>query len=150
LLSRDLPLGSAQTAHEFASRDERWKLSITRDFIALTCRSYERWEDFKENLRAPLDALQALYSPAFFTRIGLRYRDVIRRSILALDQVGWSELLQPWVAGELASPEIAADTEHCARELVIRLVDGRSHLRVHHGLAVDDTTQEQCYVIDAD
>jgi uncharacterized protein (TIGR04255 family) len=150
LLAKDLPLGAGQTAHEFGSQDERWTLSLTRDFIALTCRSYDRWENFKAHLDRPLDALRKLYSPAFFTRIGLRYRDVIRRSVLGLEQLSWAELLQPGVAGALASPEIAADVEHSAQELVIRLPDGRSHVRVHHGLAVDDGSEEQCYVIDAD
>lgn len=150
LLPKDLPFGTGQTAHEFGSRDERWTLSLTRDFLALTCRSYDRWENFKAHLDQPLEALRELYAPAFFTRIGLRYRNVIRRSVLGLEQVGWAELLQPWVAGALASPEIAADVEHSAQELVVRLPDGRSHVRAHHGLAVDEGSQEPCYVIDAD
>jgi uncharacterized protein (TIGR04255 family) len=150
LLAKDLPLGVGQSAHEFGSRDECWTLSLTRDFLALTCRNYDRWENFKDHLRRPLDALRELYAPAFFTRIGLRYRDVIRRSALGLETVAWSELLQPWVAGALGAPEIAADVEHRAQELVIRLPDGRGHLRAHHGLAVDDASHEQCYVIDAD
>ncbi|SRR5579875_1091033 len=150
LLTKDLPLEIAQTAHEFGSRDERWTLSLTQNFIALTCQSYDRWENFKDHLDRPLRALKELYAPACFTRIGLRYRDVIRRSVLGLDQIGWAELLQPWVAGALAAPEIAADVEHSAQELVVRLPDGRSRVRVHHGLAVDASSQELCYVIDAD
>ncbi len=150
LMDTNFPLGAGQVAHEFGSRDERWVLSMTRDFLALTCRKYERWETFKERLRGPLDALLELYSPAFLTRIGLRYRDLIQRSVLGLEQTSWADLLQPWVAGALASPVVAADVEHSARELVIRLPDGRSRVRVHHGLAADDRTREQSYVIDAD
>jgi uncharacterized protein (TIGR04255 family) len=148
LLATGLPAGPA--AHEFTSRDEKWTVALTREFIALTCRNYDRWENFKEHLRAPLEALQALYSPAFFTRIGLRYRDVLRRSALELDQFSFAELLQPWIAGALAAPEVSQDVEHSAEELVVRLPDHQSHVRVHHGLAPDGKSQEQCYVIDAD
>src|SRR5262245_23979606 len=35
------------TAYEFASADEVWKLSLARDFIALTCSKYDRWENFR-------------------------------------------------------------------------------------------------------
>lgn len=150
LIATDLPFGHGQAAHEFTSRDEKWTLSLTREFVALTCRRYDRWENFKDHLRVPLEALQALYSPPFFTRIGLRYRDVLRRSSLGLEEVGWAQLLQPWMAGALAVPEVAKDIEHSASELMLRLPDQHSRVRVHHGQAVDDKSQEQCYVIDAD
>jgi uncharacterized protein (TIGR04255 family) len=150
MIASELPHGHGLAAHEFTSRDEKWTLSLTREFLALTCRSYDRWENFKEHLRVPLDALQALYSPAFFTRIGLRYRDVLRRSTLGLEEAGWAELLQPWIAGALAIHEVAQDVDHSATELVLRLPDRHSRVRVHHGLAADDKGQEQSYVIDAD
>jgi uncharacterized protein (TIGR04255 family) len=150
LIRRDLPFGAGQTAREFASKDENWTLSLTRDFLALTCRRYERWERFKDRLRAPLAALQDLYAPAFFTRIGLRYRDIIRRSVLGLDQVGWAELLRPWVAGAFASPDAGTDVERTGHEMLIRLPDNRSRVQVHHGLVEDATSGEPCYVIDAD
>jgi len=150
MLARDLPLGMGQTAHEFTSRDEKWTLTLTRDFLALTCRTYRRWEEFKEHLSVPLETLQACYAPSFFTRIGLRYRDVIRRSVLGLEGVGWGELLKPWIAGALHSGGVAEDVEHTAGEICIRLPDGRSRVRAHHGIAMDETTKEACYVIDAD
>jgi uncharacterized protein (TIGR04255 family) len=143
-------IAAGQSMHEFKSRDERWTVALNREFITLNCRSYDRWENFKEHLHVPFDALQAVYAPAFLTRIGLRYRDVIRRSVLDLQNVGWAELLSNWVAGPLAAPGIASDVEHSAQEAVLRLSDGVSRLRVQHGLALDGASQEQCYVIDAD
>jgi uncharacterized protein (TIGR04255 family) len=150
MLARDLPLGVGQTAHEFTSRDKKWAVSLTREFLALTCRRYERWEHFKDHLRGPLEALQEVYSPPFFVRVGLRYRDIIRRSVLGLEEVGWAELLQPWVAGMLASPEVAPNVAHSAQELLLRLPEGRGWLRVHHGLAAEENVPTPCYVIDAD
>lgn len=149
LLVKDLPLGG-QVAHDFTTRDEKWTAGLTREFLALTCRSYDRWENFKRLLAGPLNALQTFYAPAFYTRIGLRYRDIIRRSSLGLEQVGWADLLKPWVASAFGSSDVAADVEHSGHELLIRLPDGRSRVRVHHGTVLDEATKETCYVIDAD
>jgi uncharacterized protein (TIGR04255 family) len=150
LVAKDLPFGGGQIAHDFDTADAKWTLALTRDFLALTSRAYDRWETFKRNLNAPLDALQEIYSPAFFIRIGLRYRDVIRRSPLGLQEVPWSELLNPWVAGALASEEVAGDVERSGSEVLIRLPEQGGRLQVHHGLVRDDPSKEPCYVIDCD
>ena len=143
------PFG-VQTAHHFTSRDKQWTVTLTRDFLALTCRPYDRWENFRDHLNGPIAALRDIYAPAFFTRIGLRYRDVIRRSTLGLKNVEWTDLLQPWVAGPFGSSAVAADVEHSAHDLLIRLSDGSSHVRVQHGTNFDEAAAETVYVIDAD
>ncbi len=139
-----------ETAHNFTSRDEKWMVSLTRDFLALTCHPYDRWENFLAHLHGPLAALQDVYAPALYTRIGLRYRDVIRRSALGLDNAGWADLLQPWVASAYGSPEVAGAVEHVANQLLVRLPDGSGQVRVRYGTNLDEATQETCYVIDAD
>lgn len=149
-IAAQLPLGTGASAHEFTSRDEKWTLTLTRDFLALTCRWYDRWENFKEHLCEPLHALRELYAPPFFTRIGLRYRDVIRRSSLDLREVDWSQLLQSWICGALASDDVSSDVERSAQQLLIRLPGERGRLLANHGTVFDDATKELCYVIDAD
>src|SRR5213592_535127 len=57
---------------QFLSADEQWKVTLTRDFMALSTRKYERWEQFKVHIEKPFDALVSHYQPAFFTRVGLR------------------------------------------------------------------------------
>jgi uncharacterized protein (TIGR04255 family) len=150
LLAKGLPFSTGGTAYEFTSADGQWTLSLTRDYLALTARRYERWEMFKEHLQAALQALSEHYAPAFFTRIGLRYRDIIRRSSLGLEGASWKELLCPHIAGALASPDVAAEVEHTAHEVVIRLPDGLSRALAHHGLVQDTGTKEVCYLIDCD
>ena len=150
LLVKQLSPGVGSAAHNFTSRDEKWTLTLTREFLALTCRAYSRWEDFKNHFAGPLTALHEQYAPGFVTRIGLRYRNVIRRSILGLDGVAWNELLTPWIAGALMSPEVASVAEHSATEIGLSLPDGQGRVRVHHGMAIDEASKEPCYVIDAD
>src|SRR5262249_12393586 len=70
LITKELPFHGGQVACDFTSADQLWTVTLNRDFLALTCRRYERWEEFKAHLEGPLSALTELYSPAFFTRIG--------------------------------------------------------------------------------
>jgi uncharacterized protein (TIGR04255 family) len=140
-------LGSGRT-FDFLTTDEQWQLSLNQQHLALTATSYERWEGFRQHLESPYRWLLEIYRPSFFSRVGLRYRDVIRRSALGLADVPWSELLSPVIAGELGPQPIAENVEHAAREFVLRLVDVNGRVRVRHGILPQDS--ESCYVIDAD
>lgn len=137
---------SGGAVFNFTSQDENWTAGLSRDFLALSARKYESWELFKRQLDAPLAALLEEYRPAFFTRVGLRYRDVIRRSVLGLDGVPWSKLLKPHVAAELASGA-EDEIEQVAHQFDMRIAGGR--VRVQHGLG-KDPGGEIVYVIDAD
>src|SRR5687768_9490054 len=44
-----LPLPS-DLSYSFKSEDQKWQLSITKDFIALNTSAYERYENFKQRL----------------------------------------------------------------------------------------------------
>ncbi len=138
--------GGTQPAHEFRSADRIWTLTLNRDFIALSTTTYTKWSEFRDQLAKPLAALREIYSPAFFTRIGLRYRDRIDRKKLGLEGVPWTDLLNPQVLGELADPNIGPNVEHMLREIVIRLSGDEGRVRVVHGLE----QAGQHYVIDAD
>src|SRR5207248_1155416 len=131
---------------EFKSADRVWTLTLNRDFIALSTTTYTKWSDFRERLAKPLAALREIYSPAFFTRIGLRYRDRIDRKKLGLEGVPWTDLLNPQVLGELADPKIGSNVEHVLREIVIRLSGDDGRVRIVQGLE----QAGQNYVIDSD
>jgi uncharacterized protein (TIGR04255 family) len=138
--------GITQPQHEFLTPDGAWKLTLHRDFIALTTSTYTRWEGFRTYFQEPLAALREIYQPAFFQRVGLRYRDRIDRPKLGLADVPWRELLRTEVLGELGDPVISPHIEHILRELTIKLADDLGRVRVVHGL--DPGTQQ--YVIDSD
>ena len=149
-LSEELGARKLGTAHDFLSAEGEWTVGLTRDFLALSTRVYERWEQFAEHLELPFQALREVYSPPFFTRIGLRYQNVIQRSALELEEVGWSELLQPYIIGELSSPVVAKAIEFTLRHTVIRLAEGNGHVRISHGLVEIPNSGEACYMIDSD
>ncbi|MCB9555221.1 MAG: TIGR04255 family protein [Deltaproteobacteria bacterium] len=142
----------AQTrvAYDFISRDGLWKVSLVRDFVAVSTTRYTRWEDFRSRLSQVCDALIEAYAPAFFSRIGLRYKDLVFRSNLGLVDVPWKNLLQPHIAGELANEDLASAVTETVHQTVYQLSDPKGAVRVQHGLAMNTETHEQGYLIDAD
>lgn len=136
--------------HNFGSGDSSWTVTLTRDFLALKTTAYRRWEEFRERIEQLLPALTEEYNPAFFTRIGLRYSDVIQRSELGLVDVPWSDLLNPHIAGEFSFPNIVDEIEHAARETVLRFDEHGGRVMIRHGIATVDPENEQCFIVDVD
>ncbi len=97
------------TNYHFLSQDGRWKLNLTRDFIALSTLSYPGWEEFARMLDKPLAEFIQAYQPAYFQRIGLRYVNIVSRKKLDLEGTPWSELFTPAYLGPLAEPDIAPE-----------------------------------------
>jgi uncharacterized protein (TIGR04255 family) len=141
---------TAIKSYEFVSSDKNWTLVLTRDYMALSTLKYIRWEDFRNHLSAPLQALIDLYSPSFFTRIGLRYQDLIQRSKLGLKKVKWAALLNKSLAGELADADISDGIEEKVSTILYRLDQYDAKAKVQHGLATVENSDEICYLIDTD
>ncbi|MGA7194581.1 MAG: TIGR04255 family protein, partial [Anaerolineales bacterium] len=116
--------------YEFRSADENWKINLTRDFLALSTTHYHRWEEFSAQLDQAFHAFIEIYSPAYFSRIGLRYRDIINRSVLSLEGANWSDLLKPYVLGILNDPAITANVIATTNITEIRLSDNQSVVRI--------------------
>jgi uncharacterized protein (TIGR04255 family) len=151
VVGRDIAFPSHRQ-YQFADAEKNWQITMTQDFLALTTKKYTKWEDFKAHLERPLSALLKLHQPVFFSRIGLRYRNLINRSVLGLEDKSWAELLKPHIAGELNCPDVGGFIDEAAREVVIRFKDEPARVHLRHGVvrtrAADD--QDQAYVIDSD
>ena len=78
------------TNYHFLSADGRWKLNLTKDFIALSTLGYSGWEDFALHLDKALAAFIQIYKPAYFQRVGLRYVNLFSRIRLGLEDVSWA------------------------------------------------------------
>ena len=104
------------TNYHFLSQDGRWKLNLTKDFIALSTLSYPGWEEFARMLDKPLAAFIQLYKPAYFQRVGLRYLNIVSRTALDLEDVSWRELFTPAYLGPMAEEDLAEDrVVNCGR-----------------------------------
>ena len=142
------PAFNATRNYQFASENDQWTLTLSKESMALACNSYRQWEEFRSHFSPSTHALVEQYSPSFLTRIGLRYRNVIRRSALGLDGVPWSQLLEPRIAAELDSP-ISEDVEESNHQILVELSDIGGKVRIFHGI-VKAADGEPCYVIDND
>ena len=149
-LGRDFPSFPYQQNYEFGSADGHWALILTRESLTLTCKCYERWSTFKDRISEALEPLLQLYSPNFFVRLGLRYRNLIRRSRLGLRDTDWSELLNPWILGAYSSPDIKDDIETNSLQMQIRLPEYGGKVLVSCGAVNAGPPDEVCYLIDAD
>src|SRR5882724_5586443 len=136
-------------SYNFISADRNWKVKLTRESLTLYTSTYQTWEHFKRQLRGPLEALIEVYAPSFFTRIGLRYRDVVKRATLNLDGVSWAELLKPHIAAALSSEDIAGDVTQTANQFTMRLEEGSGQVLVNYGLS-SNQSNDPFFLIDCD
>jgi uncharacterized protein (TIGR04255 family) len=148
LVRNAMPASLQKGPGAFTTEDGKWTVTLAKDFLALSTKEYKKWDDFRGHLEPALSALQAVYSPAFYTRTGLRYRDVIRRSKLGLQGEQWRDLLGHELSGELRDAQVADCVTEIATQTLIRLPEYDAKVRLQHGLTTEDG--ETCYVIDHD
>jgi uncharacterized protein (TIGR04255 family) len=139
---------STNKNHLFTSEDGVWKINLTRTFISISCSKYTRWEEFIARFEKPLKTLQEIYSPPFFTRLGLRYINVFCRSKLGLNEVDWSELIQPQFLGFLAS-DIKSHVSEFSNACEVKLSDDISSARIITTM-VNNKQGERCFMVDSD
>lgn len=120
--------------HHFLSADSRWKLNVTRDFIALSTLTYPGWEHFARQLDKPLAAFIRLYKPAYFQRVGLRYVNLISRARLGLEDRSWTELIAPAYTGPMREEDASEDRFlSCGSDLIVKL-DSSCQAKIHAGI----------------
>ena len=96
--------------YSFVSTDNTYKVNLTSTFIAVSTLQYTQWEDFLEQIKFVVSVFEEVYEPSFYTRVGLRYIDVIERSTLGLTDKKWTELVKPHVLGIAAVVEEEANS----------------------------------------
>ena len=143
--------GQVPVTYTFETEDRTRAIQLTQDSIAVSEHQYNQWDEFRAAIERAESVLRELYAPAFYTRIGLRYRDVLDKRHYGLESVSWSDLLNPNFLGVLGSAEIAQDVvqSHTQVLLTIPDVDGGQVL-LQHGLVVREDNEPPAYVIDAD
>ena len=119
--------------HTFITEDGAYKISLTKDFIALSTMRYPGWEGFAHTLDEPLGRFISTYKPAYFSRIGLRYLNAFSREKLGLTERRWNDLLQPQILGPL-DDDAADESEFvkCSIDVERRLGE-RLGIKLHAG-----------------
>ena len=119
--------------HSFITEDGTFKISLTKDFIAMSTTRYPGWEGFARMLDEPLGQFIQVYRPAFFLRIGLRFLNAFSREKLGLTDRRWNDLLQPQVLSILDDDEVnESDVLKCSVDVERRLGE-RYGVKIHAG-----------------
>ena len=137
--------------YSFQTENQTRTISLTQDSISVSERQYRQWSDFRGEIERAEGILREIYAPAFYTRVGLRYRDVLDRSHYGLESIPWSKLLNPTFLGVLGSLEIAQDVIQQSQSVLLTIPDVEGgQVLLQHGLAAREGEQPSAYLIDAD
>ena len=151
-----VPRASAgDTIYHFAKADGASKVSVAPEFIAYTSTNYRNWDEFLPELLSAVAALNGEVGTLRVNRIGLRYKDVIERSVLGLDGTPWHELIKPFLLGPLAYDALSEkgqldedSVDSQVSQSLIRLDECK--LLLQSSLLTSLTDASKAFLIDAD
>lgn len=93
----------------FSTEDRRFTIALGSEFIAISTADYKQWSEFVQHVEAAFTALADSYAVPIFTRIGLRYIDVVSREKLGLGDYLWKDLFRRSALGLFGEDEIKGD-----------------------------------------
>lgn len=140
-----------QQGYVFTTEDETRTVTLTPESLSLAESRYVRWEDFRAEVEVLMGHVIALYEPPFFTRLGLRYQDLLDRRKLGLSDASWGDLLNPGFAGMLADSPVADEVVGIGTVVELSLPEPPgAQVRLQHGLNEAPDSNGDQYVIDSD
>jgi uncharacterized protein (TIGR04255 family) len=144
------PAENQAKTHAFLTADRVYTVTLASDNLAVSCSKYSKWDDFIKVVTEMLTAFCQTYRLPIFTRVGLRYVNVLNRDSLGLETRSWSELLKPHIAGDFLGPALTEEQFTSKNTiLTLKLSDG-DNLLMRHGLVTQVQTNKIAYLVDSD
>lgn len=142
---------SDKISYEFSSFDGSTKVVFDGESIAGVTSKYVCRESFFETLYKFVDSLFMVVEPCPFSRVGLRYKDVVEKSKLAEScrEASWAELINPVLLGTLADPVLLPHIQGMQSQMSLKMADG-NNLQAFYGLAKNASTNELVFLLDSD
>jgi uncharacterized protein (TIGR04255 family) len=106
----DLPAGipdavrkalGGEEEYSFFSDEHDYKVVLTKQFIALSCKKYTDYVNFEKRLQSVLDIFFEIYEPSYFRRIGLRYRNLANKTVLEKEIKNVRDFIPDHIAPEI-------------------------------------------------
>lgn len=141
------------TNYQLSSADGVWRINLTSSFISLSCSHYTCWEEFAKQFDKVLTAFIKTYSPAYFTRVGLRYMNFISRRDLELTGIPYSDLIEPCYLGPLAEDDVSEHTvTRCTVDTQLQLQGCTAKIHAGPGMVKHNgiSDQEPRFIFDQD
>lgn len=143
------PPTSRRVIYDFSDRDRQYTISLCSDFLAVKTVRYTRWETFLSHIQCAISALRSSYDVPFYSRLGLRYVNIIKRADLGISDVPWTDLIRGSALGLLGDGDIPIDSIiEQSSATVLSIGNGRVAIRSGINIADDGTTKN--YVVDSD
>ena len=133
----------------FISADQSYKINLTSSFLSISTLKYTQWEDLKKHIGFAIPIFEKVYKPLFYTRVGLRYVDVIDRKKLCLEQVSWNELIEPHVLGVM-TPDVETGIKSYRADAEYQNLENKASTKVHFELVHVNNQKELSLLIDCD
>ena len=121
---------------------------LNRDSISLTTDKYDNWENFKKKFQLALDTFKSIYKPNLYTRIGLRYTDIISRKKLNNTKYKWNDLINEKYLGFL-SGKFENKIFYNKNQYIIRLDNKNNIANISTSIEKRDY-DNNCFCIDTD
>lgn len=144
--------------HNFLSEDGVWRISLGTEFIALAnSGKYSSFEDFEDRLNKIIKSFEAEYKPSSYTRVGLRYKNLIVRTVFPnVSELSWNQIIPQNVSPEMHDEDIG-DGKVTSFDKNLLLKEGfekiniiYSFSRVSGSIKGENIENEQAYIIDID
>ena len=146
-----IPRLSQQPDHRFSTESRGRSITLGQEFVAVAESNYENWSNFRKEVERAEKVLREIYVPSFYTRVGLRYRDVLIRETHGLAEVPWSKLLNPSFIGVMGDAGLSGDVQESQARSLLRIPDvNGGFVLIQHGLAVREPEGTPVYLIDSD
>jgi uncharacterized protein (TIGR04255 family) len=150
----NMPMGGMQPTptYSFTTQSESRTVTLTRDALTISERSYVRWEELRAEVETVRAALEEVYAPPYYTRLGLRYQNILKPDELELGDAEWADLLNPAIAGLLGTSEpIRRNVRAIAGAAEVELAElPGAVVRVQYGLGQTAAGVRPPFAIDAD
>lgn len=140
---------SRRVIYDFSTLDNSYTISLCSDFIAIKTEKYERWERILNHIEVATEALLACYIIPHFSRVGLRYVNVIDKRALNLESTSWKDLVRASALGLLGDDEVRPN-DICEQSATTILSLSQGRVAVRSGVAISDGEKYHKFVIDSD
>ena len=127
----------SQVTWRFSDIDEKWKVSLAPEFLALETTSYTSRSEFLDRLRVVLESLNIQVGPKIIDRLGIRYIDRITGEQLA----DMGKLVRREVLGVL-STQLASSVQQTLSESVFALPDNNARILARWGRLPENATPD--------
>jgi uncharacterized protein (TIGR04255 family) len=107
--------------NKFSTVDKKRTVALARDFVAVSERQYVEWAVFWQQMELAKQALEEVYTPVFYERVGLRYVNVLDLKKLELNGSEWRDLLNKVFVGMVDSAEVAPNVVSAGTQVSINL-----------------------------